>query len=130
MTIPLDTRSSEPSQASMLAGRYELCEHLGAGGAADVYRGTDLRLSRPVAVKGFRPGSGTGLKDRFEDEAVVLARLHHPGLVTVFDVGSHEGQAFLVMQLVEGSTLRRRITEATMTVPALVELGIPLAEAL
>ncbi|MGW5370337.1 serine/threonine-protein kinase [Streptomyces sp. NPDC004009] len=130
MTIPLDTRSSEPPQASTLAGRYELGEHLGAGGAADVYRGMDLRLGRPVAVKVFRRGSGTGLKDRFEDEAVVLARLHHPGLVTVFDVGCHEGQAFLVMQLVEGSTLRRRITEGTMTVPALVELGIPLAAAL
>ncbi|MFF8950032.1 serine/threonine-protein kinase [Streptomyces sp. NPDC014940] len=130
MTIPLDARSSEPSPASTLAGRYELGEHLGAGGAADVYRGMDLRLSRPVAVKVFRPGSGTSLRDRFEDEAVVLARLHHPGLVTVFDVGRHEGHAFLVMQLVEGSTLRRRITEATMTVPALVELGIPLAEAL
>ncbi|MFF9179030.1 serine/threonine-protein kinase [Streptomyces sp. NPDC014793] len=126
----MDTPIPEPSQASRLAGRYELGEHLGAGGAADVYRATDLRLSRPVAVKVFRPGTSTGLKDRFEDEALVLARLHHPGLVTVFDVGRHDGQAFLVMQLVEGSTLRRHITETTMTVPALVELGIRLAEAL
>ncbi|MER6037385.1 serine/threonine-protein kinase [Streptomyces sp. NPDC001835] len=130
MTAPVDTPIPEPSQASRLGGRYELGEHLGAGGAADVYRGTDLRLSRPVAVKVFRSGTGTGLKDRFEDEALVLARLHHPGLVTVFDVGRHDGQAFLVMQLVEGSTLRRHITESTMTVPALVELGIRLAEAL
>ncbi|MFG2266694.1 serine/threonine-protein kinase [Streptomyces sp. NPDC048720] len=130
MTAPVDTPIPEPSQASRLGGRYELGEHLGAGGAADVYRGTDLRLSRPVAVKVFRLGTGTGLKDRFEDEALVLARLHHPGLVTVFDVGRHDGQAFLVMQLVEGSTLRRHITERTMTVPALVELGIRLAEAL
>ncbi|MEV7246502.1 serine/threonine-protein kinase [Streptomyces sp. NPDC093248] len=130
MTAPADTPIPEPSQASRLAGRYELGEHLGAGGAADVYRATDLRLSRPVAVKVFRPGASTGLKDRFEDEALVLARLHHPGLVTVFDVGRHDGQAFLVMQLVEGSTLRGHITETTMTVPALVELGIRLAEAL
>ncbi|MFF8944378.1 protein kinase [Streptomyces sp. NPDC014864] len=130
MTAPPDVRSPDPSQASRLAGRYELGERLGAGGAADVYRGTDLRLGRAVAVKVFRPGSGTGLKDRFEDEALVLARLQHPGLVTVFDVGRHDGQAFLVMQLVEGSTLRRRITETTMVVPALVELGIRLAEAL
>lgn len=130
MTAPADARSPDPSQASRLAGRYELGEHLGAGGAADVYRGTDLRLGRPVAVKVFRPGSGTGLKDQFEDEALVLARLHHPGLVTVFDVGRHDGQAFLVMQLVEGRTLRKRIAETTMDVPALVELGIRLAEAL
>ncbi|MFJ8199994.1 protein kinase [Streptomyces sp. NPDC096152] len=126
----MDTRIPDPSQASRLGGRYELGEHLGTGGAADVYRGTDLRLGRPVAVKVFRAGSGTGLKDRFEDEALILARLQHPGLVTVFDVGRHDGQAFLVMQLVEGSTLRRRITDTTMVVPALVELGIRLAEAL
>ncbi|MET7383199.1 serine/threonine-protein kinase [Streptomyces sp. NPDC005526] len=130
MTAPPDARFPDASRASRLAGRYELGEHLGAGGAADVYRGTDLRLGRPVAVKVFRPGSGTGLKDRFEDEALVLARLQHPGLVTVFDVGRHDGQAFLVMQLVEGSTLRRRITGTTMVVPALVELGVRLADAL
>ncbi|MEU9976042.1 serine/threonine-protein kinase [Streptomyces sp. NPDC051014] len=130
MTALADTPVPEPPQASRLAGRYELGEHLGAGGAADVYRGTDLRLGRPVAVKVFRAGSGTGLKDRFEDEAVVLARLHHPGLVTVFDLGRDDGQSFLVMQLVEGSTLRGHITETTMSVPALVELGIRLAEAL
>ncbi|MDF3300559.1 serine/threonine-protein kinase [Streptomyces tropicalis] len=130
MTAPVDTPIPEPSQASRLAGRYELGEHLGAGGAADVYRGKDLRLGRPVAVKVFRAGSGTGLKDRFEDEAVVLARLQHPGLVTVFDVGRHDGQAFLVMQLVEGRTLRQRITETTMAVTALIELGTRLAEAL
>ena len=130
MTAPPETRFPDPSQATRLAGRYELGERLGSGGAADVYRGTDLRLGRPVAVKVFRPGAGTGLEDRFEDEALVLARLHHPGLVTVFDVGRHDGQAFLVMQLVEGSNLRRRITGTTMVVPALVELGIRLAEAL
>ncbi|MDF3300550.1 serine/threonine-protein kinase [Streptomyces tropicalis] len=130
MTTPLDTRFPESSRAARLAGRYELGELLGSGGAADVYRGTDLRLGRPVAVKVFRPGTATGLKDRFEDEALVLARLQHPGLVTVFDVGRHDGQAFLVVQLIEGGDLRGRINASAMAVPAVVELGSRLAEAL
>jgi serine/threonine protein kinase len=96
----------------VLAGRYRLDALIGSGGAADVHRGFDLRLRRPVAVKVFRAGTGFDTEDAFRSEAVILARLQHPGLVTAFDAGHHDGDAFLVMQLIDGPTLKSRIAEA------------------
>ncbi|MFV0127466.1 protein kinase domain-containing protein [Streptomyces sp. HMX112] len=114
----------------VVAGRYRLDERVGTGGAADVHRALDLRLRRPVAVKLFRPGTDTQWEDSFTDEAVLLARLQHPGLVTVYDTGRHDGRPFLVMQLVEGPNLRRRIASGPLTPQATAALGTGLAQAL
>ncbi|MZF85781.1 protein kinase [Streptomyces sp. SID5643] len=114
----------------MLAGRYRLDGLIGSGGAADVHRGFDLRLRRPVAVKVFRPGSGFDTEEAFRSEAEIIARLQHPGLVTAFDAGHHDGEAFLVMQLIDGRTLKSRICEGTLTCEAAAALGAALAEAL
>ncbi|MET7439351.1 protein kinase, partial [Streptomyces sp. NPDC005568] len=84
----------------VLAGRYRLDSFLGQGGAADVFGGFDLRLRRPVAVKVFRPGTDAQTEERFTEEAVTLAGLQHPGLVTVFDSGREAGSPYLVMQLI------------------------------
>ena len=73
--------------ARILAGRYRLDALIGSGGAADVHRGFDLRLRRPVAVKVFRAGTGFDTEEALRSEAVILARLQHPGLVTAFDAG-------------------------------------------
>lgn len=116
--------------ARILAGRYRLDGLIGSGGAADVHRGFDLRLRRPVAVKVFRPGSGFDTEEAFRSEAVILARLQHPGLVTAFDAGHHDGEAFLVMQLIDGRTLKSRIAEGPLTCEAAAALGAALAEAL
>ncbi|MFC8142414.1 serine/threonine-protein kinase [Streptomyces paradoxus] len=116
--------------ARILAGRYRLDGLIGSGGAADVHRGFDLRLRRPVAVKVFRPGSGFDTEEAFRSEAVILARLQHPGLVTAFDAGHHDGEAFLVMQLIDGRTLKSRIAESPLTCEAAAVLGAALAEAL
>ncbi|MER6622996.1 serine/threonine-protein kinase [Streptomyces sp. NPDC000931] len=116
--------------ADVLAGRYRLDELIGSGGAADVHSGFDLRLRRPVAVKVFRPGAGVDMEERFQSEAVILARLQHPGLVTAYDVGRHNGRAYLVMQLIEGPTLKARITEGCLPPEETVALGAGLAEAL
>lgn len=116
--------------ARILAGRYRLDGLVGSGGAADVHRGFDLRLRRPVAVKVFRPGSGFDTEEAFRSEAVILARLQHPGLVTAFDAGHHDGEAFLVMQLIDGPTLKSRIAEGPLTCGAAAVLGAALAEAL
>ncbi|MET9395348.1 protein kinase [Streptomyces sp. NPDC006624] len=116
--------------ARILAGRYRLDALIGSGGAADVYRGVDLRLKRPVAVKVFRAGTGFDTEEAFRSEAVILARLQHPGLVTAFDAGQHGGEAFLVMQLVEGCTLKSRIAEGPLSCEAAAALGAALAEAL
>ncbi|MFE4053102.1 protein kinase [Streptomyces sp. YIM B13518] len=116
--------------AAVLAGRYRLDALLGSGGAADVHRGFDLRLRRPVAVKVFRPGADLDMEERFQDEAVILARMQHPGLVTAYDAGRHKDRAYLVMQLVEGPTLKGRITEGPLSPEEAAALGADLAEAL
>ncbi|MEU2021488.1 protein kinase [Streptomyces sp. NPDC016469] len=116
--------------AEVLSGRYRLDEPLGSGGVADVYRGFDLRMRRPVAVKVFRPDSRIDAEESWRGEAVILGRLHHPGLVTAFDAGHHDGRAFLVMQLIEGTTLKERIAEGPLAPEETAELGVGLARAL
>ncbi|MEU9227977.1 protein kinase [Streptomyces massasporeus] len=116
--------------ARILAGRYRLDDLIGSGGASDVYRGFDLRLRRPVAVKMFRAGTGFDTEEIFRSEAEILARLQHPGLVTAFDAGHHDGDAFLVMQLIDGRTLKSRIAEGPLSCEAAAALGAALAEAL
>ncbi|MFD5337584.1 serine/threonine protein kinase [Streptomyces hawaiiensis] len=116
--------------AEILGGRYRLDALIGSGGSADVYRGFDLRLRRPVAVKVFRAGTGFDTEEAFRSEAVILARLQHPGLVTAFDAGHHDGDAFLVMQLIDGRTLKSRIAQGPLSCEAAAALGAALAEAL
>ncbi|MFF6996437.1 serine/threonine-protein kinase [Streptomyces sp. NPDC008313] len=113
-----------------LSGRYRLDALLGRGGAADVYRGVDLRLRRPVAVKVFRPGGDAQTEDRFTEEAVLVAGLHHPGLVTVYDSGQAEEGPYLVMQLIEGRTLRQRIAATRLDPAEACALATALAHAL
>ncbi|GAA2450817.1 serine/threonine-protein kinase [Streptomyces glaucus] len=127
---PSAPRPALHASARLLGGRYRLDSRIGAGGVADVYEGVDLRLRRPVAVKVFRPGGDPALGERFADEAVVLAGLQHPGLVTLYDAGRHEDCAYLVMQLVKGTTLARRVSAGPMDPPDVAGLGAGLARAL
>ena len=115
--------------ARVLGGRYRLYALIGSGGAADVHRGFDLRLRRPVAVKIFRTGTGFDTEEDFRSEAVILARLQHPGLVTAYDAGRHAGEAFLVMQLIDGPTLKARIAQSPLSSEATAALGAALADA-
>ncbi|MFE3269298.1 protein kinase [Streptomyces sp. NPDC059215] len=116
--------------AEVLIGRYRLDGLLGSGGAADVYRGFDLRLKRSVAVKVFRPDTGFDVEENSHGEAVILARLHHPGLVTAYDAGRHQERVFLVMQLIEGTTLKHRIAKGPLASGETAVLGSHLAGAL
>ncbi|POX53100.1 serine/threonine protein kinase [Streptomyces sp. Ru71] len=124
--------ASAPSRcfADVLAGRYRLDGLIGSGGAADVHRGLDLRLRRAVAVKVFRAGADADMEERFHNEAVILARLRHPGLVTVYDAGRHDGRPYLVMELIDGPTLKRRIAEGPLSPGVTAALGAGLARAL
>ncbi|CAL9593822.1 protein kinase domain-containing protein [Streptomyces sp. enrichment culture] len=116
--------------AHVVAGRYRLDDLLGRGGAADVYEGLDLRLRRPVAVKVFRPDGAADTEERFDGEGRLLARLQHPGLVTVYDCGRDDGTPYLVMELVKGTTLRRRIAAAPLPPAEACRIGAALASAL
>ncbi|MFI8515190.1 protein kinase [Streptomyces sp. NPDC085460] len=116
--------------ARTVAGRYRLDVLLGRGGAADVYEALDLRLCRPVAVKVFRPAAAGGTGAQCGEEARLLARMHHPGLVTLYDTGRDAGRPFLVMQLVRGTTLRSRIARRVLTPAETCRTGAALASAL
>jgi serine/threonine protein kinase/Tol biopolymer transport system component len=92
-------------------GPYEIVESIGAGGMGEVYRARDARLGRDVAVK-VLPASlsrDTERLKRFEQEARAASALNHTNILSIFDVGSHESVPYLVMELLEGETLRERL---------------------
>ena len=113
----METRQhSDPLIGSVLDGRYRVDEVVATGGVSRVYRGLDLRLDRPVAVKVMdtRYAGDEHFLTRFQREARAVARLKDPGLVTVYDqgIGSPGGDPpFLVMELVEGGTLSELLRE-------------------
>jgi tetratricopeptide (TPR) repeat protein/predicted Ser/Thr protein kinase len=98
-------------------GRYMVLTRLGAGGMGVVYAAYDPELDRKVALKLLRPGPGTfsGSRDRehrmLKQEAQALAKLAHPNVITIHDVGEHEGHVFLAMEFVDGQTLKQWLAE-------------------
>ncbi|MEM1030110.1 MAG: protein kinase [Myxococcota bacterium] len=109
-----------------LGGAYRILHEIGSGGGGGVYRGEDLALRRPVAVKVLRPDLARDetLVERFRDEAATLASLRHPHLVQVYAFGVDDGLAYFVMELVEGESLFDTIVrcrrEANRLAPARV----------
>ena len=95
-------------------GRFKLLQCLGAGGMGAVFRAQDERLRREVAIKQIRPElvASESARRRFEREAIAASRLDHPALCRVFESGAVDGMPFLVMQLVHGTSLERRIRAA------------------
>lgn len=125
-----DTRAGVPV---LLDGRYRLGPVLARGGMSTVYRGTDTRLDRPVAIKVMDPrlAADPAFRVRFEREARSAARIDHPAVVDVYDQGSDAAVAFLVMELVEGGTLRDVLaTRGALDVPAAVAVLDPLLDGL
>src|SRR5437016_410737 len=89
-------------------GPFEILSPLGAGGMGEVYRARDTRLGRDVAIK-VLPEALAKDADRlrrFEQEARTIATLNHPNILGIHDIGAHEGEPFLVSELLEGQTLR------------------------
>ncbi|XVS67065.1 serine/threonine-protein kinase [Actinosynnema sp. CA-299493] len=112
----------------VLEGRYRLTDKLGTGGSAEVHRGWDVLLRRFVAVKVFHGDEVDGR--RFDNEVRTLAGLSHPGVLSVYDVGTCDGASYVVMQLVEGTTLRDRLLAGTFTPVQARALGHQIADAL
>ena len=112
-------------------GQYRLTKELGKGGFATVYRALQPALNRHVAIKILHPEYVRDQRAlrRFKREALAVARLNHPNIVTVFDYGEHEGRAYLVMEYIEGSTLKGRLGKP-VTYAAALELVTAVASAL
>jgi WD40 repeat protein len=101
-----DRPAAGPAEGGRVAG-FELLGELGRGGMGVVYRARDARLGREVALKMIRPDgrAGAEARARFDAEARAAARLQHPNIVQVFEVGEHDGLPFLALELVEGGSL-------------------------
>ena len=124
--------SGELATGELLDGRYLLRERIGEGGMARVYRADDTHLQRPVAVKVFRePTDAIGSVERALSETTLLASLSHHSLVTVFDarVGTDEA-SYLVMELVDGITLRDLIAREPVDPRVVASIAIDIAEGL
>jgi serine/threonine protein kinase len=97
----------------LIASRYEITEHIAGGGMATVYKGTDTVLDRVVAIKVMDPqlGQDDEFINRFILEARATGRLSHPNIVNVYDAGEEDGTYYMVMEFVEGVTLKNHIME-------------------
>ena len=113
-------------------GQYEIVEPLGAGGMGEVYRATDTRLDRVVAIKVLPEhfAKSPERRTRFEREAKLLAQLHHPNVATLFGLEVADGRQLLVMELVEGETLAERLSRGAIPLEEALVLARDIADAL
>ncbi len=113
-------------------GPYEIIDPLGAGGMGEVYRARDTRLGREVAVKVLprHLSASPEVRSRFEREAKAISSLNHPHICALFDVGREGETDYLVMELVEGETLAKRLEQGPLAPRHVIRLGVEIADAL
>src|SRR6266436_4564719 len=111
---------------------YRIVAHIGQGGMGVVYRAEDTRLGRQVAIKFLPPAlaANRDALERFKREARAASALNHPNICTVFDIGEDDNQSYIVMEYLDGTTLKYRIEGKPISVDQLVDFGTQMADAL
>jgi len=113
-------------------GPYEILGAIGAGGMGEVYKATDTRLNRTVAIKVLPPhfAGDADMKQRFDREAQTIAGLNHPHICTLHDVGEQNGVSFLVLEHIEGETLASRIARGALPIDEALKVAGEIIDAL
>ncbi len=131
--MPPDQKRSEPQSQEVIAGRYRLEEHRAQGGMAEVWRAFDLQLSRTVAVKLLKSqlAADDTLAERFRREAIAAANLNHFNIVTAYDAIEYDGRQALIMEFIDGKSLRELLDSNTQLESSLVQhIGVSVCAAL
>jgi Tol biopolymer transport system component/predicted Ser/Thr protein kinase len=113
-------------------GPFEILSPIGAGGMGEVYRARDTRLSREVAIKVLpaEVSSDADRRNRFEQEARSASALNHPNIVTLYDIGTHEGTLYIAMEVIEGRSLRELLTGDLLPSRKILDIAVQIAEGL
>jgi serine/threonine protein kinase len=113
-------------------GHYRVLEKIGSGAMGEVFRARDERLGRDVALKLIRPASSENPDHlrRFELEARAAASLNHPNIVAIYDVGFHEGSPYIVCELLQGQTLRKRLSDGALPVRVAIDYSLQIVQGL
>jgi serine/threonine protein kinase len=119
-------------QPSTRLGPYEIISSIGAGGMGEVYRARDTRLGREVAIKVLPAAfsNDSERQRRFEQEARAAGALNHPNILVVYDVGTHDSIFYVVSELLEGETLRKRLSESPIPAHKIIDYSIQIARGL
>jgi eukaryotic-like serine/threonine-protein kinase len=115
-----------------ILGAYEIQSQVGAGGMGEVYRARDTRLDRTVAIKILPThlAEKSDARERFEREARAISALNHPHICHLYDVGSHDGLRYLVMEYLEGETLANRLIRGPLPPEQVLKYGVEICDAL
>ena len=118
-------------ETGQMFGPYEILGRLGSGGMGTVFRAWDERLHREVAIKLVRDGYRVpGTRERFLQEARAASRLNNPNICTIFDIGEKDGDPYLVMELLEGETLKEKIGRGALSIEEILIHSREISDAL
>ncbi|MDP2345408.1 MAG: protein kinase [Deltaproteobacteria bacterium] len=129
--LPRERRQSQPLfQPGEAIDHFRVLRLIGRGGMGEVYLARDARLGRKVALKAIVQSNLTVTRELFLREAETTARLSHPHVITIFDVGEHAGTPYVALEYLEGTSLRARLRERRLAPRDAMRMGIAMAEAL